>query len=130
MGWLRREKDCIGLVVAWAILVQAVILSFTSGLHAATLAAQPGQAVVICTARGAVIARQLPGQSHQKTDCQCCSMACRSACGGSCGGILPIALRVPLPASVQVPADRPNFEVPAVKSAEVFSGPPRAPPTS
>ena len=55
MGWLRRDEDCIALVVVWALLLQAAILSFTSGVHAATLAS--GGSIVLCTARGAVIGR-------------------------------------------------------------------------
>jgi hypothetical protein len=125
MGWLRRDTDCIALVVVWALLLQAAILSFTSGAHAATLAS--GGSVILCTAKGAVIGRQLPGQSHQKADCQCCSMSCRSACG-SCGGIVPIALRVPLPASVDAPAKPPRFLGPQRQSAEASSAQPREPP--
>ena len=53
MAWLRRDKDCIALVVAWALLLQAAILSFTSGVDAATLAS--GGSIVLCTAKGAVI---------------------------------------------------------------------------
>jgi hypothetical protein len=56
MGWLRRDKDCIALVLVWALLVQTVVLSFASGAHAATLAG--GQDIVLCTAKGAVIGRQ------------------------------------------------------------------------
>jgi hypothetical protein len=126
MAWLRRDKDCIALVVAWALLLQAAILSFTSGVHAATLAS--GGSIVLCTAKGAVIGRQLPGQSHQTADCQCCSMSCRSACGGGCGGIVPIALRVPLPASVEAPADPPRILGLRLKSAEASAAQPRAPP--
>jgi len=112
--------------VVWALLLQAAILSFTSGVHAATLAS--GGSVVLCTARGAVIGGQLPGQSHQKADCQCCSMSCRAACGGSCGGILPIALRVPLPGSVEAPANPPRVLAFRLQSAEAFTAQPRAPP--
>jgi hypothetical protein len=126
MGWLRRDKDCIALVVAWALLLQLAILSFASGAHAATLAS--GGSIVLCTAKGAVIARQLPGQSHQTADCQCCSMSCRAACGGGCGGIVPLALRVPLPASVEAPADPPRVLGLRLKSAEASIAQPRAPP--
>jgi len=126
MGWLRRDKDCIALVVVWALLLQAAILSFTSGVHAATLAS--GGSIVLCTARGAVIGRQLPGQGHHTADCQCCSMSCRTACGGGCGSIVPIALRVPLPASVEAPANPPRFLAPQTRSAEATSAQPRAPP--
>ena len=126
MAWLRRDKDCIALVLAWALLLQAAILSFASGAHA-TLAS--GGPIVLCTAKGAVIGRQLPGQGHQKTDCQCCSIACRFTCGASCGGLLPIAMRVPLPPSALRLAMGPIPDVRAAESAEAFSAKPRAPPT-
>jgi hypothetical protein len=126
MAWLRRDKDCIALVVAWALLLQAAILSFASGAHAATLAS--GGSIVLCTAKGAVIGRQLPGQGHQKADCQCCSMSCRLACGGACGGILPVALRVPLPASLEAPGKPPRLLGLEPRSAEASAAQPRAPP--
>lgn len=126
MGWLRRDKDCIALVVVWALLLQAAILSFTSGVHAATIAS--GGSVVLCTAKGAVIGRQLPGQSHQKADCQCCSMSCRSACGGACGGLVPLAFRVPLPTMAEAPVNPPRFLGPQRISAEASAAQPRAPP--
>ncbi len=126
MAWLRRDKDCIALVVIWALLLQAAILSFASGAHAATLAS--GGSIIMCTAKGAIVGRQLPGQGHQKADCQCCSIACRLYCGGSCAGVLPIALRVPLPPSALTLAIGPRLDVPAAKFAEAFSAKPRAPP--
>jgi hypothetical protein len=126
MGWLRRDKDCIALVVVWALLVQAAILSFTSGAHAATLAT--GQDIVLCTAKGAVIGRELPGQSHQKADSQCCAMSCRSACGGGCAGLVPLALRVPLPASVEAEAAPPRRLEPLNQSPDASPAQPRAPP--
>jgi hypothetical protein len=126
MNWLRRDKDCIALVIVWGLLLQAAILSFTSGAHAAMLAS--GGSVVLCTAKGAVIGRQLPGQNHQKADCQCCTMSCRAACAGSCGGIIPIAFRAPLPASVEAPAKPPRFLGPRLKTAEASAAQPRAPP--
>ena len=65
MGWLRRDKDCIALVVVWALLLQAAILSVTSSAHAATLATEN---VVLCTLRGALIGDPSPGESHRQTD--------------------------------------------------------------
>ncbi len=128
MGWLRRDKDCIALVAVWALLLQTALLSFVSGAHAATLAS--GQDIVLCTAKGAVIGRALPGQSPQKADCQHCAMSCRMACGGTCGGggILPLALRAPLPASVTAPANPPRLLEPLTQSAEAVPAQPRAPP--
>jgi hypothetical protein len=125
MGWLRRDQDCIGLVVAWALLFQAVILSVSSGAYAAQLAS--GGSIVMCTARGAVTDRSVPGQRHKSTECQCCSMSCRAACGGG-GGIIPIALRVPLPTSVEVPAKPPRVLGLRLRSAEASAAQPRAPP--
>jgi hypothetical protein len=126
MGWLRRDKDCIALVVVWALLLQAALLSFASAAHAATLAT--GQDIVLCTAKGAVIGRQLPGQSHQTADCQCCAMSCRSACGGGCGALVPLAFRVPLPASVKTPGTPPLQVEPLRQSAYTSPAQPRAPP--
>jgi hypothetical protein len=126
MGWLRRDKDCIALVVVWALLLQAALLSFTSALHAATLAS--GGSVVLCTARGAAVGKQLPGQSHRKAECQCCTTSCRSACGGSCAGLVPLGFRVPLPGSIEAPADKPRSLAPEHKWGELSPAQPRAPP--
>jgi hypothetical protein len=128
MAWLRRDKDCIALVVVWALLLQAAILSFTSGAHAAALAS--GGSVVLCTAKGAVIGRQLPGQNHKNADCQCCSMSCRTACGGACGGFVPISLRVPLPTMAEAPANPPRFLGLPRQSPEASAFQPRAPPSA
>jgi hypothetical protein len=126
MGWLRRDKDCIALVVIWGVLLQAVVLSFASGAHAAAIAS--GGSIVLCTARGAVIARQLPGQNHQKADCQCCAMSCRAACGGTSAGLVPLAFRVPLPASAKAPVNPPRIVAREHQSAEISPAQPRAPP--
>ena len=128
MGWLRRDKDCIALVVVWALLLQTAILSFAAGAHAATLAS--GQSIVLCTARGAVIGRQIPGQSHQKADCQCCTMACRAGCGATPGGVLPTVFRVPLPSSAETPAKPPHVLEFPLQTAEASPAQPRAPPPS
>jgi hypothetical protein len=126
MAWLRRDKDCIALVVVWALLLQAAILSFTSGAHAAALAS--GGSVVLCTAKGAVIGRQLPGQNHQQADCQCCSISCRAACGGACGGFVPVSLRIPLPVLAETSVNPPRFLGLQRQSAEALASQPRAPP--
>jgi hypothetical protein len=128
MGWLRRDKDCISLVLAWAILIQAIILSFTSGLHAATLASGSSGAVILCTTKGAVIGQQLPGQGHNKADCQCCLIGCRLSCGGVCGGVFPVAFGATLLHSVSRLATRPRLDSPSIKASEAFSAKPRAPP--
>lgn len=126
MGWLRRDKDCIALVAVAALLLQAILLSVTSGLHAATLAS--GNGFILCTTRGAITGKQLPGENHRGADSQCCSMSCRLACSGTGGGIVPIASRLPLPAFAAARADAPLYRAPQDYSAETVSAQPRAPP--
>ncbi|MGD9501198.1 MAG: DUF2946 domain-containing protein [Methyloceanibacter sp.] len=130
MGWLRREKDCIALVVAAALALQAIVVSIASGAHAGALAS--GGSIVLCTAKGAVAQQQLPGKDpgkdHRSADCGCCSLACRVACGGSCGGILPVALDVLQPRSALKLATGLRVEGPRAKPAWAFSAQPRAPP--
>lgn len=125
MGWLRRDKDCIALVVVWALLVQAAILSFASGAHAATLAG--GQDIVLCTAKGAVISRELPGRNHETADCQCCAMSCRQACGTS-AGLVSLDLRVSLPGSAETPVKPPRRLHPRAQAPDASPAQPRAPP--
>jgi hypothetical protein len=125
MKRLRRDQDCIGLVLAFALLFQALVLSVSSGAYAATLAADGNS--VMCTARGAVTDRTVPGPRHKSADC--CSTSCRTACGvGGGAGIIPIALRVKLPAAVEVPAEPPRAPGFTLRSAEASTAQPRAPP--
>ncbi len=128
MGWLRKERDLIGLVVAWGILLQSIVLPFTTGLHAATLTSESVEASVLCTTRSAAAVPALPAQSHKTPDCQCCHMACRQGCGGMCGGILPSFARVILPSSTVVAVAEPSRDTPAPQSAWHTAAKPRAPP--
>jgi hypothetical protein len=129
MGWLRRDKDCIALVLVWALLVQAAILSFTSGAHAATLAS--GEKVVLCTLKGALLGKTVPGQSRQKADHPCCVLSCRMACSGMGNtGLIPLALRVPLPASIEARAAPLPRLAPLTPSPDISLAQPRAPPLS
>ena len=124
MGWLRKERDLIGLVVVWTILLQSIVLPFTAGLHAAT----PTESSILCTSRGTVVTQELPGQSQQKPDCQCCHMSCRQGCGASGGGILPTFARVSLPSSAIVVIAGLRLHAPALKSTRPYAAQPRAPP--
>jgi hypothetical protein len=129
MGWLRRDKDCIALVVVWALLVQAAILSFTSGAHAASLAS--GESVVLCTLKGAILGKTVPGQSRQKADHPCCTLSCRMACSGiGNAGLIPLALRVPLPTSIEPPAAPLPRLAPLTQAPDTSPAQPRAPPLS
>jgi hypothetical protein len=76
MGWLRGNRDVIGLVLAWALLLQAAILGFTSAAHTAALTAQAGEAPIICSRDGL---KQTPQPKHQKHGCECCLTSCRTS---------------------------------------------------
>ena len=130
MGGLRKNRDCIGLTLAWAILVQAVILSFTSGVHAATLAAGAGGGSVLCTTR-APGGEQIRAEPPHQSDWQCCATACRLACSATTAGLLPEAERVLLPAFAFAAACIAAADAPRPAVADAFytarpRGPPRA----
>ncbi|WP_141700787.1 hypothetical protein [Methyloceanibacter superfactus] len=127
MGWLRKERDLIGLVVVWTILLQAIIVPFTSGLHAATLTSGP-QSNILCTSRGTVVSPEQPGPANKKPDCQCCHMSCRQGCGSGCGGILPDLARIPLPSSTVIAIAGPRLDAPSARPGKHHSAQPRAPP--
>jgi hypothetical protein len=128
MGWLRKERDLIGLVVVWTLLLQSIVLPFTSGLHAATLMAGPGESSILCTSRGTAVSQELPGQSHKTPECQCCHMSCRQGCGSALGGILPDFARVPLPSPTVIATGGPRLDASAPQPATHHSAQPRAPP--
>jgi hypothetical protein len=128
MGWLRRDKDCIALVVAWALLLQSAILSFSFGLHASAYAAAPDQAAVFCSVQGAVADGQFPAEHHQQNDLACCTFACRLACGSVAGGMLADDARVPLPGSAVLLVEAPRTDAIPGLGADLLSAQPRAPP--
>jgi hypothetical protein len=129
MGWLRKERDLIGLVVVWTILLQSIVLPFTTGLHAATLTSGAPEGGIICTSRGTAVTPESPAQKNSGSDCQCCHMSCRQSCGGGCGGgILPTFVRVPLPSSALIAVAEPRSVAPAPQPAKHATSQPRAPP--
>lgn len=128
MGWLRRDKDCIALVVAWAVLLQSAILSFSFGLHASAYAAAPDQTAVLCSVQGAVANGQLPAEHNRQHDLACCTFACRLACGSVAGGMLADHVRVPLPGSVAILVEAPRTDAILPHGADLLSAQPRAPP--
>lgn len=125
MGWLGRDKDCIALVVVWALVLQAAIMAVTSGAHAA---ASKTDNLVLCTLEGAVTSPSDPDEGHHRSDHPCCTMSCRLTCGGTCGGLVSLGFRVPLPASVEAPAGSPRWIAPLGRIAEASLAQPRAPP--
>ena len=128
MGWLRRDKDCIALVVAWALLLQSAILSFSFGLHASAYAAAPNQTAVLCSVQSAVADGQLPAEHHQQHDLACCTFACRLACGSVAGGMLSDDARVRLPGSAVLLVEAPCTDAIPPHDADLLSAQPRAPP--
>jgi hypothetical protein len=128
MWWLRRDKDCIALVVAWAVLLQSAILSFSFGLHASAYAAAPDQTAVLCSVQGAVADGQLPAEHNQQHDLACCTFACRLACGSVAGGMLADDARVPLPGSAILLVEAPRTDAIPPHDADLLSAQPRAPP--
>ncbi len=103
MRWLRTQRDLIGLVAVWGILLQSLALPFSSGLHAAAFASADADFTLICTTRG-TISSKAPGiapedrkQSRKGAGCPC-SMACHAGCANACGGgVLPTFARAALP---------------------------------
>jgi hypothetical protein len=128
MGWLRKERDFIGLVVVWTLLLQSIVLPFTTGLHAAALMSGSEESRILCTSRGAAVSQELPGPGHKNPDCQCCHMSCRQGCGSALGGILPDFARVPLPSSTVIAIPDPRLDAPTPQPARHRSAQPRAPP--
>ena len=79
MGWLRRDQDCIGLVLAWSLLLQAAILSFSSGMQIPSASQLSG---LLCSTRTATPG-ETPVQNRHGTDCQCCVLGCHLSCAGA-----------------------------------------------
>ncbi|MGV1015263.1 MAG: hypothetical protein ACOYB4_09865, partial [Methyloceanibacter sp.] len=120
-------KDCIALVLAWALLLQSAILSFSFGLHASAFAAGPGEDIVLCSVRGEAPDGPLP-VSHHQPDMACCILACRMACHAGVGGILAAEARVPLPGSAAILVEAPRHDAAQPHSAGLLTAQPRAPP--
>jgi hypothetical protein len=125
MGWLRKDKDCIALVLAWALLLQSAVLSFTFGLHASTFA---GDSSVLCSVLGDSAGEPLPVKSDHQPDMSCCTQACRLACHGVAGALLVDATRILLPGSVSIAAEAHYAETLLPDANRAFAAQPRAPP--
>ena len=138
MRWLRTQRDMIGLIAVWGILLQSLAIPFSSGLHAATLASGDAAAsganfALLCTTRG-TISSKVPGlapdgqsQNRNGPDCPC-SMACHAGCASACGGgVLPSFARVALPGDAILAAASPSFRALAASSLR-YGAHPRAPP--
>jgi hypothetical protein len=125
MGWLRKDKDCIALVLAWALLLQSAILSFTFGLHASAVAAETS---FLCSVSGDSGGEKLPVKSDHHPDMACCTQACRLACHGVAGTLLVDATRIPLPGSASITAEAHYADALLPVAIRAFAARPRAPP--
>lgn len=108
MRRLRAQRDLIGLIAVWGLLLQSLAVPFSSGLHAAALAAVDADFALICTRLGP-LSSTVPGlapegrkQNRKGADCPG-SMACHAGCGGFFGE-LPAFARVMLPGEGRVAA--------------------------
>ncbi len=127
MRWLRRQSDVVGLVAVWGLLLQALVVPLSSGLHAATLAPGASNAPFICGIATPTSPPASQKDHNRGGDCQACHAACGHGCGSMCGGgLLPAAARVVLPLSNGPLATAPDHSsVPQGLHAEAL---PRAPP--
>jgi hypothetical protein len=125
MGYLRKNRDAIVLVLAWALLLQSTLLAFAWATAAA--AAASGDASIICTSSGIVAGKDLPQPKRHGSHLNCCSLACRAACSGGAVGILPeAAAALPYSDFGSRKADRPGAL--RFDSADIFAAKPRGPP--
>jgi hypothetical protein len=122
LRFLRRHQDAVSLVAAWALLLQAFVGPMLPSLHAT-----PGFNAALCSTK-AIGATKPASPTHHGTTCDCCTFACRLGCGTTAAGLLPDALWVPLPSSEPSLLNRRPIEAPVLRSAEVLSAQPRAPP--
>jgi hypothetical protein len=134
MRWLRKERDLIGLIMIWGLLLQSLVLPVSTTAHATALATRADAAGLICTTRSSspVPAGTFGPEEHKQSqngvDCQCCTMNCRHGCGGSCGGVLGAFAYLVTPRSVTMTLAQGPDGPAAYDVALLAEGQPRAPP--
>ncbi len=102
-GWTRAA---IVAVMAYAFVLQALLLSVSGAVHAAAAAEAQG---VICIQDGSAAPDQTPKKAHKTL---CCTLSCHGS--GAAGSLPPTA--VPLPTRVvslsgDRPADPPHLRL-------------------
>lgn len=135
MRWLRKERDLIGLIMIWGLLLQSLVIPFSTTAHAAMQATGSESAGIICTTRTAspvpagTFALDEQKQSQNSADCQCCHMSCRQGCGGACGGgILGAFAYLVTPHSAALTATQGRTAKAVYDAALLAESQPRAPP--
>ena len=121
MGWLRRDQDCIGLVLVGSLLLQAAILSFSSGMQ---IPAATQLSSLMCSTRTGTTTGEAPAQSRHDPSCQACMLGCHAGCAGIAAAIVP-AVRLLLTAFTAAVLKSAQCATPAI-SADLSQ--PRAPP--
>lgn len=134
MRWLRRERDWIGLMMIWGLLLQSLVIPVSTTAHAAMMATGSESASIICAPRSAspvpagTFAPDEQNHSHNGIDCTCCHINCRHGCGGACGAVLGAFAYLVTPRSTALSAV-PVSTAQAVYDATLLAqGQPRAPP--
>ena len=135
MRWLRKERDWIGLIMVWGLLLQSLVIPVSTTAHAAMLATGSDSAGIICTTRTSsqvppgTFAPDSQKQSQNGADCQCCHMSCRQGCGGACGGaVLGTFAYLVAPGSLASPASQNRHAQAVYDAALLAQSQPRAPP--
>jgi len=134
MRWLRKQRDLIGLIMIWGLLLQSLVLPVSTAAHAATPATGEVAAGLICTTRTAspvpagTFAPDEQRQSHKGPDCQCCHMNCRHGCGGTCGGLLGAFAYIVGPRAVAITAAQKSMTHALYDATVQIESRPRAPP--
>lgn len=134
MGWLRKERDLIGLVMVWGLLLQSLIIPFSTSAHAAARTSDADVFGIICTSGtstpvpNSAFDPDRSKQSRNGSDCKCCHMSCSHSCGGSCGGLLGALAYVIRPQTGAV-SDAALSQAPAAyDTIWLANAQPRAPP--
>lgn len=139
MRWLRTQRDMIGLIAVWGLLLQSLAVPFSMGAHAAPhaagdIAASGMNIALQCATPGAISTPVLAlvpegeKQSQNGSDCGCCNMACHASCGGTCGGLLPAYARVALPGDAILTAASLTLRAQIARSKGAHQKEARAPP--
>ncbi len=134
MRWLRKERDLIGLIMIWGLLLQSLVLPVSTTAHAAASAMGVDAAGLICTTRSAspvplgTFEPEEHKQGQNSAECQCCTMNCRHGCGGSCGGVLGAFAYLMTPRSAAMAVALETTDALAYDANLLIGTQPRAPP--
>ena len=102
-GWTRAA---IAAAIAYAFVLQALLLSVSGAVHAAA-AAQPQ--AIICLQDGSPAPGQSPAKAHENL---CCTLSCHgSGAAGPLPGFAVLERIIPVAVTGDQPADRPHLRL-------------------